>query len=237
MSTERDVALFMAQVLDQTDRSEDMISFMKLAIELNPVLTEDERNLLAVGYKNLITPRRHGLQTLSALNGHTDGQSSGSRIREIAEIRAKLSRELQEIAQELIGLVTDKLLPAATTPEAKIFFEKLRADYYRYVCESLTGTERDEVAEKAKGCYAAALDIAKTALKPASPGRLSLVLNYAVFLNETLRAYPEALELAKTTYADCSVSMQELTEEQIAETSMLLDVLRENISNWGARVQ
>jgi 14-3-3 protein epsilon len=84
-------------------------------------------------------------------------------IGEITEIRRKLSTELQSICQELIDLITNKLL-TASGPDAPIFFEKLRADYYRYICESVDDGELVETAEQAKACYASALEIAKTSL-------------------------------------------------------------------------
>jgi 14-3-3 protein epsilon len=237
MSTERDVALFMAQVLDQTDRYQDMMDFMKRVVDLNPSLTVDERNLLAVSYKNVLTPRRNGLQTLSAIAAHMDGQATANRIREISDIRARLEAEVQAICNQLIDLVTNKLLPAAGTPDARVFFEKLCADYYRYMCESVSGDEQREVAAKARDAYVSAIEEAKAALRPASPVYLSLVLNYTVFLDETLQSRAEAIETATATYGECSISIQDVGDDERAEVSMLLEVLRANISAWTAKTE
>jgi 14-3-3 protein epsilon len=237
MANERDVALFMAQVLDQTDRYQDMMNFMKRVVELNPALSVDERNLLAVSYKNVLTPRRNGLQTLSAIASHMEGQATPNRIREICDIRAGLEAEVQAICNQLIELVTSKLLPAATTPNARIFFEKLRADYYRYMCESISGEEQREIAAKAREAYGSAIDQAKAVLKPASSLYLGLVLNYTVFLDEALHSRAEALEIANETYAEGSIAIQDANDEEKAEVSMLLDLLRSNINTWTEKTQ
>jgi hypothetical protein len=56
-------------------------------------------------------------------------------------------------------------------------------------------------------------------------------LNYTVLLNETLEASSEALELAKSTYAECNISIQEISDNPKADASMLLDILYENMQN------
>ena len=53
-TSQRDDYLFMVQILDSTDRRQDMIDLMKKVIDLNPELNSEERNLLSMSYKNII---------------------------------------------------------------------------------------------------------------------------------------------------------------------------------------
>jgi 14-3-3 protein epsilon len=233
MASERDVALFMAQVLDQTDRCEDMADLMKRVVALNPVLSVDERNLLAVSYKNLVSSRRNGLRVLSAIEKHDEGQASAQRIDQIIAIRKQIASELAAICDEFITLITEKILLAVADADGKIFFEKLRADYYRYLCEALTGPTQDDALGAARRCYEAALAVARDdpGIKPASPGYLGLVLNYTVFLNEAMHNHEDPLSLAQATYDECSVAFTDLSDGQ-SEATMLLQILRDNIRAW-----
>ncbi len=57
MSLEKKI--FMARVADQAERYEDMVQFLKeIMAETNEDVSVDVRNLLSVGFKNLIGSRR-----------------------------------------------------------------------------------------------------------------------------------------------------------------------------------
>jgi len=66
-----DSSTFMARVAEQGDRFEDMFKFLKDGITKNPSrsahFTPDERNLLSVSFKNLVTPKRTTWRTILAV--------------------------------------------------------------------------------------------------------------------------------------------------------------------------
>ena len=232
MSSERDVALFMAQILDQTDRHDDMVQAMKKVIELNPDLNNDERNLLSVAYKNIVGSRRNGLRMIAAIIEHEDGRGNAARVEQLNAYKATILQELEKYCNELIGLVDTCLLPAAKNAEGRVFYEKLKADYYRYICESKPEAEKSEPANKAKQCYENAMDIAKAEIQPSRPTSLGLVLNYSVFLYEIIGQKQEAIDLAQKTYNDCSASVDDNSDNSYSEATMILQLLRDNVSLW-----
>ena len=66
MSTEE--SIFMARVAEQSERFEDMVDFLKPVMkEKGSSLSNDERNLLSVAFKNLISSQRSGIRTISAI--------------------------------------------------------------------------------------------------------------------------------------------------------------------------
>ena len=231
-ANERDVALFMAQILDQTDRHKDMVDAMKKVIELNPDLNNDERNLLSVAYKNIVGSRRNGLRMIAAIIEHEDGRGNKARVDELNEYKKKILEELEKYCNELIGLVDTALLPAAKNAEGRVFYEKLKADYYRYICESKPGDDKNEPANKAKQCYENAMEIAKNEIPPSRPTSLGLVLNYSVFLYEIIGQKQEAIELAQKTYNECSASVDDNSDTSYSEATMILQLLRDNVSLW-----
>lgn len=58
----------------------------------------------------------------------------------IKQYRRKIEAELSDICQEVLDLLKDELIPKVkAVPEAKVFYMKMRGDYYRYLCEFTSG--------------------------------------------------------------------------------------------------
>ncbi|KAH0790275.1 14-3-3 protein [Histomonas meleagridis] len=232
MSSDRDSFLFMAQLYDQTERHQEMVDAMKKAIELNPELNNDERNLLSIAYKNVVGSRRDGLRMINAIVDHEESRGNSARVEQLQAYKKTILEELEKYCNELITLVDQKLLPAAKTPESRVFFEKLKADYYRYICEAKPESEKDEPANKAKECYENAMEISKNEIPPSRPTSLGLILNYSVFLYEILGQKSAAIELAQKTYNECSQIVDENSDNSYSEATMILQLLRDNVSLW-----
>jgi 14-3-3 protein epsilon len=69
-------AMFMARVAEQGDRYEDMFDFLKDGVvkqRKKGHFTPDERNLLSVSFKNLVTPKRTTWRTILAVEQSTQG--------------------------------------------------------------------------------------------------------------------------------------------------------------------
>ena len=232
MATERDADLEMVQILDQTDRHQDMIDIMKRVIDLNPCLTADERALLSVSYKNVISVRRDGLRMLSGLLEQDQTKENPRRVEQVTEYRKKITSELDAYCLELIQLVDEKLLPEAKDAEARLFYEKLKGDYFRYVAESKEGEERQEYSEKARKEYEKALETAEKEIQPHEPAYLGLILNYSVYLCEIAGQKQEAIELAKKTYNECSETVEANKDETFQEATNILQLLKDNVASW-----
>ncbi|KAH0788695.1 14-3-3 protein [Histomonas meleagridis] len=232
MSTEKELCFYMAHVYDHTDQHQETIDLIKKAVDLDPKLSVNERNLLASAYKNLISNHRNGLRTLDAISNHDDGNLTESRKNQIIEIQKKISLELEEKCYELIKMVEEKLLPAAQDEDFKLFYEKLRGDYYRYICETLTGEEQVKVAQKAKEAYDSALEIAMDHFAIYDPHRLSTVLNYSIFLFEVMNQKEEAIDFAKNAYHQALSLIDENTDDNYSDATMILQMMNENINKW-----
>lgn len=229
---QHEVLIFMAQIYDQTDRHQDMVDVMKQVIQIKPDLNNDERNLLSVAYKNIIGSRRNGLRMITAIHEHEENRGNTARVEQLNRYRKTILDELEKYCNELIGLVDSFLLTAATSPESKVFYQKLKADYYRYICESRNESDKQEPSQKAKECYEAALQIAKNDIPPHRPTSLGLILNYSVFLYEIIGQKSEAIDLAQKTYNDCSNFVEENSDSSYSEATMILQLLRDNVQLW-----
>ena len=60
--------IFLARVAEQAERFEDMVSFLAAVLDQKGAdVSADERNLLSVAFKNLISSKRAACRTISAI--------------------------------------------------------------------------------------------------------------------------------------------------------------------------
>jgi hypothetical protein len=71
-------------------------------------------------------------------------------------------------------------------------------DYYRYVAESASGSQLEEVKQGALEYYNKAIDTSTKDLGACNPIRLGLALNFSVFYFEVMSDHKKACELGET---------------------------------------
>jgi 14-3-3 protein epsilon len=227
-----DLKFFLARVADQAERYPDVLKFLDEVIAENSALTSDARNLLSVAYKGLTGSRRNALRTINAFLDDESVKSIPERVSSLTALRTKLLAELDGYCKDLIALTDSKLLPAASDATTKVFYEKLKADYYRYSVEFKTDADRAEGAEKARASYESAVAIATAELGKADPAYLGLALNYSVFLYEIIGKKEEAIDLADKSFKAAVDLLDSLEEAQYSEATLILQLLKDNVALW-----
>jgi len=218
----------LARVAEQAERYDDMCKFMKALVDQKQDLSVEERNLLSVAYKNVVGSRRASWRTLNV-----DDQTS----EEITAVYKKIVEgELDTIAGEILGLLTDKLIPAVQgkMDESEVFYQKMAADYYRYLSEFKEGAGDEPAAEgvSATKHYEAAYNIAKEKLAETHPTRLGLALNYSVCYYEILKQPDKACELAKEAFDAAIQKLDSLTDDSYKDSTLIMQLLRDNLTLW-----
>lgn len=95
-------------------------------------------------------------------------------------------------------LLEEKVIPSDDDSHGKVFYCKMKGDYYRYMAEvAPEGEKRTTAMEGAKDAYKEACEAASN-LGPSDPVRLGLALNSSVFQYEIMNNPEEACKLAKT---------------------------------------
>merc|ERR1712154_569407 len=90
------------------------------------------------------------------------------------EYCGKVEAELQKICDTILGLLDNNLISKASTGESKVFYQKMKADYYRYIAEFTDGDAKSKAAESAREAYEAAKQVAEKDLVVTHPIRLGL---------------------------------------------------------------
>lgn len=156
----------------------------------------------------------------------------GSRFIDIIKgYRTKIEKELEDICNDVLKLLDDPLIPNSKNPEARVFFMKMKGDYFRYLGEFTTGDKRKNVIQLAQEAYKVASNEAET-LKTTHPIRLGLALNYSVFYYEILNSPDHACKLAKAAFDNAIAELDGLEEDEYRDSATIMQLLRDNLTLW-----
>ncbi|CAJ1073541.1 -3-3 protein zeta/delta-like [Xyrichtys novacula] len=229
-SPERLDLITMAKLAEQAERYDDMAESMKGVTEMGAELSNEERNLLSVAYKNVVGARRSAWRVMSSIAMKTE--SSEKKQQTVKEFREKVEKELQEICESVLGLLDKHLIGNASNPESKVFYLKMKGDYYRYLAEVASGEAKSKIIEDSQQAYEEALKISQKEMDPTHPIRLGLALNFSVFYYEILNSPEKACELAKKAFDDAIAELDQLNEESYKDSTLIMQLLRDNLTLW-----
>jgi 14-3-3 protein beta/theta/zeta len=224
-----------AKLAEQAERYDDMAAAMKKVTESGTELSNEERNLLSVAYKNVVGARRSSWRVISSIEQKTEGSERKQTM--AREYREKIEKELRDICQDVLSLLDKFLIPKASNPESKVFYLKMKGDYYRYLAEVAIGDSRTAVIEDSQKAYGEAFDIAKTQMQPTHPIRLGLALNFSVFYYEILNSPERACHLAKQAFDDAIAELDSLNEDSYKDSTLIMQLLRDNLTLWTSDAQ
>jgi 14-3-3 protein beta/theta/zeta len=219
-----------AKLAEQAERYDDMADFMKIVTETGVELTNEERNLLSVAYKNVVGARRSSWRVISSIESKTESEKSQHKM--CVEFREKVEKELRDICGDVLKLLDDYLIAKSTQSESKVFYLKMKGDYYRYLAEVAQGSDRDDIMGNSQKAYRAAFDIAEAEMPPTHPIRLGLALNFSVSHYEILSNPEEACTLAKSAFDLAIAELDTLSEESYKDSTLIMQLLRDNLTLW-----
>ncbi|XP_064971773.1 14-3-3-like protein GF14 iota [Musa acuminata AAA Group] len=234
MSTEkvRESHVYMAKLAEQAERYEEMAESMKKVAKLDVELTAEERNLLSVGYKNVIGARRASWRIMSSIEQKEESKGNEQNVKLIKDYRQKIEEELTQMCDDILAIIDQHLIPFSSSVESKVFYAKMKGDYYRYIAEFKTEEERKEAADQSLKGYQDASEKANTELPPTHPIRLGLALNFSVFYYEILNSPERACQLAKQAFDEAIAELDTLSEESYKDSTLIMQLLRDNLTLW-----
>merc|ERR1719502_1953648 len=124
------------------------------------------------------------------------------------------------------------LIRTAGSGESKVFYQKKKADYYRYIAEFTNGDAKNKAAENARAAYEEAKQVADKDLVVTHPIRLGLALNYSVFMYEVLSNPDEACKMARTAFEDAIAELDNVPEDSYNDSTLIMQLLRDNLTLW-----
>jgi len=248
--TKREELCCKAKIAEQGERYEDMAKAMKQITEefLNEEakkpddetrdlgLTNEERNLLSVAYKNVVGTRRSSWRMFSLLEQKEKDENS-LKARLTREFKATIEEELDKICKEVLDLLENYLIPKASSTDSKVFYLKMKGDYYRYKAEYTSVEKKSDVQKQAENAYLEALEKAKVEMPPTHPNRLGLALNFSVYYYEIQNAPDKACHLAKQAFDDAIAELDNLDQDSYKDSTLIMQLLRDNLTLWTSDAQ
>jgi len=224
----------MARLADQAERYEDMVEYMKRVAQMGTGLSADERNLLSVAYKNCVAAQRAAWRSMA----YEISTCQDPAVLALAQnYSSKIEEELHGRCSDILDLLARVLIPGASDGESRVFYIKMKGDYYRYLSEQTASDKRTEWAGLASEAYEAATQVASAEMDPAHPIALGLALNYSVFFNEVYGETMKASTMAQTAFKNAEPRLAGLTGEQQADSAQIMALIQQNVELWGATLQ
>ncbi|XP_061731004.1 14-3-3 protein beta/alpha-1-like [Nerophis ophidion] len=224
-----------AKLAEQAERYDDMAAAMKQVTEQNKDLINEERNLLSVAYKNVVGARRSSWRVISSIEQKSEGNDKKQQM--ARDYRVKIESELKEICHDVLSLLDKYLIANASLPESKVFYLKMKGDYYRYLSEVASGDSKKETVGHSEEAYHSAFEISKTDMQSTHPIRLGLALNFSVFYYEILNSPDKACGLAKQAFDEAIAELDSLNEESYKDSTLIMQLLRDNLTLWTSENQ
>ncbi|CAI0463088.1 unnamed protein product [Linum tenue] len=234
---EREAHVYMAKLSEQAERYEEMVDCMKKVAKLDCELTVEERNLLSVGYKNVIGARRASWRIMSSIEQKEESKGNEQNVKLIKSYRQKVEDELAQICQDILNIIDKHLIPSSASGEATVFYYKMKGDYFRYLAEFKTESEKKEAADQSLKGYEVPFSsypsaTASTELPSTHPIRLGLALNFSVFYYEIMNSPERACHLAKQAFDEAIAELDTLSEESYKDSTLIMQLLRDNLTLW-----
>ena len=234
---DREELLYLARLAEQSERYDEMVKYVAAFVKKDARdLSVEERNILSVAYKNVVGTRRQAWRVLHSIEGKEERRNNLDNKARAESYRRELEQELVRLCQDILDLIDSRLLPQAAAAEGRVFYHKMKGDYYRYVCEFAKGALRDENSNKALTSYQEALTVASE-LPPTHPTRLGLALNFSVFYYEIMQNQQKACEMAKQAFDEAIPELDNISEESYKDSTLIMQLLRDNLTLWTSDAQ
>jgi len=230
MSRDKDV--YFAKLAEQAERYDEMADYMEKVGKAPDELSVEERNLLSVAYKNAVGSRRAAWRIITSVEQKEKTKGNEENAKFAKEYCSKVEAELDKICNTILGLLDGNLIAKASNGESKVFYQKMKADYYRYQAEYANGDGKSKAAEAARLAYEEAQKVAEKDLAVTHPIRLGLALNFSVFQYEVLSNPDEACKMARTAFEDAIAELDNVAEDSYKDSTLIMQLLRDNLTLW-----
>uniref|UniRef100_A0A2I2ZDA9 14-3-3 domain-containing protein n=1 Tax=Gorilla gorilla gorilla TaxID=9595 RepID=A0A2I2ZDA9_GORGO len=214
-----------AKLAEQAEQYDDMAACMKSVTKQGAELSNEERNLPSVAYKNVVGARRSSWRVVSSIEQKTEGAEKKQQM--AREYREEIETELRDICNDVLSLLEKFLIPNASQAESKVFYLKMKGDYYRYLTEVTAGDDKKGIVDQSQQAYQEAFEISKKEMQPTHPVRLGLILN----------SPEKACCLAKTAFDEAIAELDTLSEESYKDSMLIMQLLRDNLTLWTSDTQ
>lgn len=108
MADKVEESVFLARVAEQAERFDDMVSFLERVLDTKGAgVSSDERQLISVAFKNLISSKRAACRTISAVEQNPKYSKYGGAL---DGYKNKIENQLVDDCKRIISIINTKVL-------------------------------------------------------------------------------------------------------------------------------
>merc|ERR1712216_300457 len=165
--------------------------------------------------------------------GQKEQSKGNTQNQELAkQYRVKVEAELNKICDEILSLIDTNLVPQSTSGECKVFYYKMKGDYFRYIAEYTDGEGKSKAASNAKDAYDDATKLAEQAerydemaehMKAVAQSNQELSVEERNLISV---AYKNAVGSRRASWRIIS------SEDSYKDSTLIMQLLRDNLTLW-----
>ena len=236
MSKKHEKNIYLANLAEQCGKYNDMIQLLEDIIKsTDKDLNSNERGLLSIAYKNLISSGRNALRVIQAYEAKYKKIDSNY-INYILEYKKQIEDELTKRCQHAIKTINDYLLKKVEDEESKLFYIKMKGDYNRYIAEYAEGDLKQLVSDEASKAYNETVELVKK-LPGLNPIALGTALSYSVFYHDIYNDNKKAIDIAKAAIEKADKEFSNIEQNDCINGEnppyvSIYNILKENLDTW-----
>jgi len=223
----RDALVYLGKMAQEQGEYETVFNYVSLLADLTADFTREEMHLISNGCKGKVIHLRSAYELIDPTTEDVAVQEA------VQEYKDRIKKQIViecEKALELLNSIFRTNAQSQTM--VRIFLLQQIADFNRYLAEIDASH-----GPKALSGYKTAFALAQSTLHATDPIRLSVALNYSVCLRGVSGNQRGAITLAKAAVDDASTFLNSLEETFYDESTVLLQLIRNNMFRWSAETQ
>lgn len=102
-----------------------MMKSMRQVCEHDIELSEQERELLATGYKNVMKTKRAWLRIISSIEREEDSKGNKQKLKLIKNKHEMVKYEFFSVCNDILSLIDSHLIPSTSNVESTVYFYRM----------------------------------------------------------------------------------------------------------------
>jgi hypothetical protein len=222
--------IYLIRLCEKARRYNDMCEYFNRYLDLGLEVSSPERHLFSIAVHGRVSEMRTAYRKcLSANRGSTPNVDSNRLV------LTSIASSIIDFSQKTIESICSRIKPTCISPDQRVYFIKLHADFERYLAEVHGGRSRAGFTQSAHELYMEASDVALCHMSGIDPIRLSLMLNFSIFYYDIYNEPERACIVAKAACddaIDAGVLSMKNSAKELGESLAIFNLIRDNLTRW-----
>mmetsp|Transcript_18698 Transcript_18698/g.42698 ORF Transcript_18698/g.42698 Transcript_18698/m.42698 type:complete len:308 (-) Transcript_18698:126-1049(-) len=225
----RKQAMFMAKISGLSNRFDESLTYMKEVIKHPSEINSREMRCFAIACDTVINDRRDAIRSVETYEFMASMSDEKDFKDIIQRYKYVIAQEITSICKDVITLIDKYGLPKSRATENIVHYYKIKGDCWKYLAEVQFHTK--DLLHKALDSYMKARKFSQD-LDNTNPTRLRFILDFSLFIHDTLKLTGDALRIAKTEYSKAMEKIDDVPDELYKDSKIYLRNILDNTKNW-----